>query len=384
MPKKSKIKKSKPAESTGLRGTDERNKIRKNETLESKAGSRNFRQNGTPENKHQKNKSQENKPQKNREVKKRPRGFVLEIFVVFLIFFVLLNIFHRHDTDETAVKESPAAENNISRKDLPATPGATDKSTGNPNKGKSLNNGKSSSENKDKDVKSEDPGDGSGTDLKGPYVNSVNEDDLYFSYLQGPRSWKERLPWSGKWGVTFYDGRSFGGFGCGLCCLANIYSTMSDYVCTPVDMYNFVKDSTGYYGGGAVEWKYMKDAAVNCGFEAETAKKPDRFRNFKRAVKHSEATVALVSSYDHDGYWKNTGGHYVTLFGFDKSTKTVFLADSGDPDHNRQRVKLKVVYKSLKSSSIYQYMTVKNYSEERDTFKCKKMTGRWIEPVIAY
>lgn len=42
------------------------------------------------------------------------------------------------------------------------------------------------------------------------------EDGIY-TYLQGPKSWKERREWSGKWGKTFYDGQSFGAFGCGFC-----------------------------------------------------------------------------------------------------------------------------------------------------------------------
>ncbi len=71
-------------------------------------------------------------------------------------------------------------------------------------------------------------------------TKNTKEENI-FTYLQGPKSWKERISWSGPWGVRFYDGGSFGGFGCGLCCLANVYSTFSSGRCTPVDMYKFAR-----------------------------------------------------------------------------------------------------------------------------------------------
>ena len=50
-----------------------------------------------------------------------------------------------------------------------------------------------------------------------------------YSFLQGPKSWKEGREWSGKWGKEYYDGGSFGAFGCGFCCMANMYSTLTEY-----------------------------------------------------------------------------------------------------------------------------------------------------------
>lgn len=49
-----------------------------------------------------------------------------------------------------------------------------------------------------------------------PVQTARPEKDIY-TFLQGPKSWGKRLKWSGEWGENFYDGGSFGGFGCGLC-----------------------------------------------------------------------------------------------------------------------------------------------------------------------
>ena len=55
--------------------------------------------------------------------------------------------------------------------------------------------------------------------------NVVKPEDAVYTFLQGPKSWGKRLTWSGKWAETYYDGGKFGAFGCGFCCMANIYST---------------------------------------------------------------------------------------------------------------------------------------------------------------
>ena len=50
---------------------------------------------------------------------------------------------------------------------------------------------------------------------------TVDPTEKIATFLQGPKSWKERREWSGKWGKDLYDGGSLGGFGCGLCCMAH-------------------------------------------------------------------------------------------------------------------------------------------------------------------
>ena len=77
----------------------------------------------------------------------------------------------------------------------------------------------------------------------------VKEEEI-FTFLQGPKSWEERRDWSGAWGRAFYDGGSFGGFGCGLCCLANVYSTESRYQCTLLICTNLPKETLDMMGVG--------------------------------------------------------------------------------------------------------------------------------------
>lgn len=214
--------------------------------------------------------------------------------------------------------------------------------------------------------------------LTAPQPTPNPENDVY-SYLQGPKSWKERRHWSGKWGKEFHDGSSFGAFGCGFCCMANIYSTLTDYKCTPIDIYEYTKKVTAYGGGGAISWQLMRKTMADIGFLVELGEKPT-YREFKEKMKQMQAAIVLVSSYNDDSYWKNTPGHYVTLFLYDEEKEDVFLTDSGDPEHNRSRVPLKTVYKALKTSSDFQYMSVLSYDEGKDNWKHKTTNGHWVRP----
>lgn len=207
----------------------------------------------------------------------------------------------------------------------------------------------------------------------------IKEEEI-FTFLQGPKSWKERRDWSGAWGMEFYDGGSFGGFGCGLCCLANVYSTESRYQCTPVDMYNFAKKNTGYGGGGAIAWDYMETILDKLGFGCSLRTKPENYQDFKEQVSEAACSIVLISSNDSSCYWEDTPGHYVTIFLYDEETDTVFLADSGNPDHNRQKVELRKIYKSLKKSSEWQYLTIGDYDRTKDTWKHRKLNGNWVKP----
>lgn len=206
-----------------------------------------------------------------------------------------------------------------------------------------------------------------------------SEENIY-TFLQGPKSWERRIDWSGSWGKEFYDGGSFGGFGCGLCCLANVYSTISTCQCTPVDMYKFTRKNTGYGGGGAIAWDYMDTALTKLGFSTSLKRKPRSYKAFREQIADAECSIVLISSNNSRCYWKNTPGHYVTIFSYDKDTGTVFLADSGDPDHNRQRVELHKIYKSLKTASEWQYLIAGNYNSRNDTWKHRKSDGNWVKP----
>lgn len=204
-------------------------------------------------------------------------------------------------------------------------------------------------------------------------------EDVY-TFLQGPKSWSERRTWSGEWGEAYMDGGSFGGFGCGLCCMANIYSTLSKYRSSPVDMYRYAKKKTFYGGGGAIDWGYMRQTLTSLGMDCKVRKKPSDYQTFQKAVAGSKCCIVLVSSYNSECYWKDTPGHYVTIFLYNTKTDKVFLADSGDPDHNRHWVSLKKIYRSLKTSSNYQYLRVKGYDKSRDSWKHKRAGGNWVTP----
>lgn len=206
-----------------------------------------------------------------------------------------------------------------------------------------------------------------------------NPEEAIYSYLQGPKSWGNRLAWSGYWGTTFMDGGSFGGFGCGLCCIANVYSSVTPYKCTPVQAYHYTKKHTGYTGGGALEWGYMRRTLTSLGFDCGVKKKPSDYKTFQTDIAGSMASVVLISSSNSTCYWKDTPGHYVTIFLYNPQTDKVFLADSGDPKHNRHWVSLKKIYKSLKTSSSWQYLPVVSYNENEDGWKHKSVRGNWVK-----
>lgn len=212
-----------------------------------------------------------------------------------------------------------------------------------------------------------------------PAEPAVKAEDEIYSYFQGPKTWGKRLKWSGEWGVTYYDGASFGGFGCGLCCVANVYSSLTKYQCTPIDAYRYAKKHTEYQGGGAIDWGYMRTSLSMMGFDCKVYKKPKSYEKFKRQIKKSQAAIVLVSSSNSTCYWKDTPGHYVTMFLYDEKSDKVFLADSGDPKHNRHWVPLKKIYDSLKTASAWQFLSVKGYQENMDQWKHKKAKGNWIK-----
>lgn len=203
------------------------------------------------------------------------------------------------------------------------------------------------------------------------------EKEMY-TFLQGPKSWGKRLPWSGEWGTSFYDGGSFGGFGCGLCCIANIYSSLTKYQCTPVDAYRYAKRETEYGGGAAIAWGYIRRTLDSLGFACGVRKKPETYREFQKDIRKSQSAIVLVSSADSKCYWKETPGHYVTVFLYDSQSDSIFLADSGDPEHNRERVPLKKIYKSLKTASEWQYLLVGEYDKKEDKWRHKKAEGNWV------
>ncbi len=234
---------------------------------------------------------------------------------------------------------------------------------------KPKNTGKTSGQTTDANKKT------SGTSSANPL--SSPETQIY-SYLQGPKSWENKRTWSGKWGVTYYDGAKFGAFGCGLCCIANLYCSLTPYKCTPIDAYKFAKKHTGYSGGGAIDWGYMKTSLSMMGLSCTLEKKPATYKAFQKMIAANAGTITLISSNNSTCYWTSNPGHYVTIFLYNPKTDKVFLADSGVPDHNRKWISLKLIYKSLKTASTWHMLGVTGYSETDDTWKHKAAGGEWV------
>lgn len=203
---------------------------------------------------------------------------------------------------------------------------------------------------------------------------------LVYTFLQGPRAFRERFPWSGAWCKEIVRGNSFGGFGCGLCCMANIYSTLTDYECSPWDMYEYAVRASSYYPSresGAIGWDDMKAVLQSAGFDCETCIKPRTYGEFQEQMKNARSAVVLVSSAYDDAFWKNTSGHYVNIWLYREDTDEVFLAEPGDPENNRTWIPLRYVYDALKMVSQYQYLTVSSYSEERNAWKWNGIDENW-------
>lgn len=213
-----------------------------------------------------------------------------------------------------------------------------------------------------------------------PTRKPVDKTLQIYTYLQGPKSWNQGIDWSGEWGESYMDGGFFGGFGCGLCCMANIYSSLTPYQCSPVDMYRYTKKHTGYGGGMAIDWGYIRRGLTSLGLHCHVERKQETYHEFRENIRKSKCAIVLVSSANSTVHWKNTPGHYVTIFEFQEKTDKVFLADSGDPDHNRRWIHLKKVYRSLKTASNWQYLVVSGYDKQKDHWHHKKANGTWNRP----
>ena len=200
------------------------------------------------------------------------------------------------------------------------------------------------------------------------------------TFLQGPKGWKHKADWSGVWGNRAYDGRRFGGFGCGLCVMANLYTSFTPYQCSPIDMYDFAKENTFYEGAAAIDWPPIQMALGKLGFTTDTGRKPKTYREFRDLIAESIGAMVVICSYYDDSYWKSTPGHYVSILGYDPDDETIFLGDSGDLDHNRSWIPLRTVYKAIKKSNRLHYLRVLDYDESQDQWKHNRISGKWCKP----
>ncbi len=211
---------------------------------------------------------------------------------------------------------------------------------------------------------------------------TIQEQDVY-TFLQGPRSWEEGIPWSGEWSQFQVDGNTFGSFGCGLCCLANIYDTLSPYEASPWGMFWFAIKVSDYAPDGmygAIDWEAMRDTLRRSGVQAKLHKKPETYEKFQQQVKNSRSIIALVCSGNDNSFWQDTPGHYVNIWLYQENDDTVFLAEPGNPERNRTRIPLRYVYDALKTASRFQYLSVKGYLEEENQWHASGIAESWNRP----
>ena len=162
--------------------------------------------------------------------------------------------------------------------------------------------------------------------------------------------------------------------------MANIYCTLTEYTCSPWDMYEYARQVSGYAPSrkiGAIGWADMKVTLRKSGFDCTLNTKPESYEQFQQEIAASQMAVVLVSSRDDDTYWKKTGGHYVSISLYDASSDQVFLGDPADPDGNRSWIPLRYVYDALKTVSQYQYLLVQDYAEGQNQWMHDGITDAW-------
>lgn len=211
---------------------------------------------------------------------------------------------------------------------------------------------------------------------------TIEEEEVY-TFLQGPRSWGESIPWSGEWCLFGVKGNSFGNFGCGLCCMANIYNTLSPYEVSPWDMCEYAMTVSGYAPrrkAGAIDWGNMKETLKICGISCDVYYKPKTYEAFQKQMGKVKSAVVLISSNEDDTFWKDTPGHYVNIWLYQEESDTVFLAEPGSPENNRIRIPLRYVYDALKTTSKFQYLAVDGYQEEDNQWKADGIDENWNRP----
>ena len=204
-----------------------------------------------------------------------------------------------------------------------------------------------------------------------------------YSFLQGPKAWESKVPWSGAWCMEYLEGKYFGSFGCGLCCAANIYDTLAEGKGSPLDAYYFARENTAYqpnYRTGAIGWGDLKYCLRKMGMVCDLYYKPDTYEEFQRQMKMCKSAIVLVSSRDDDRFWENTKGHYVNIWCYNADNDKVYLAEPGSPENNGTWIPLRYVYDALKTLSEYQYIRVDGYNEENDLWHPTGINDDWVKP----
>ena len=216
-------------------------------------------------------------------------------------------------------------------------------------------------------------------------ISIEQKQDEIYTFLQGPKAWEARREWSGEWCYQYLEGNYFGSFGCGMCCMANIYDTLADDKGSPLDAYKFARKYSGYLPtpqSGAIGWGDMKNCLRKMGMVCDLYYKPDSYEEFQNQMARCESMIVLVTSNEDDTFWKHTSGHYVNIWLYDESDDTVFLAEPGSPTNNRKRIPLRYVYDALKTISQFQYIRVDEYNAKNDTWHPDGIVDNWTMPEI--
>lgn len=216
-------------------------------------------------------------------------------------------------------------------------------------------------------------------------ISIEQKQDEIYTFLQGPKAWEARREWSGEWCYEYLEGNYFGSFGCGMCCMANIYDTLADDKGSPLDAYKFARKYSGYLPtpqSGAIGWGDMKNCLRKMGMVCDLYYKPDSYEEFQNQMARCESMIVLVTSNEDDTFWKHTSGHYVNIWLYDESDDTVFLAEPGSPTNNRKRIPLRYVYDALKTISQFQYIRVDEYNAENDTWHPDGIVDNWTMPEL--
>lgn len=215
--------------------------------------------------------------------------------------------------------------------------------------------------------------------------DSLRDESTIYSFLQGPGSWQNRYNWSGSWGELYTEeGAYFGGFACGLCCMANVYDTLSPYEASPVEVYQYAKDNSSYYPtseNSAISWDAMYSTLSKMGIESDLANNPADYETFKSEMENCETAVILIQSDDANSVWGATDGHYVNIWNYNPDDETVFVANPGGYTKNRQIITLQECYDYLKLASNYQVLYVRSYDESQDQWKHETISDEnWVRP----
>ena len=211
-------------------------------------------------------------------------------------------------------------------------------------------------------------------------ISIEQKQDEIYTFLQGPKAWEARREWSGEWCYQYLEGNYFGSFGCGMCCMANIYDTLADDKGSPLDAYKFARKYSGYLPtprSGAIGGGDMKNCLRKMGMVCDLYYKPDSYEEFQNQMARCESMIVLVTSNEDDTFWKHTSGHYVNIWLYDESDDTVFLAEPGSPTNNRKRIPLRYVYDALKTISQFQYIRVDEYNAKNDTWHPDGIVDNW-------